>query len=219
VLKAAAPGVREALVKGVLAWAKAYTESPEFRTAYLRLRENQKPESRVPAGGSDAQIAQQRAQAEKAIAEAKKNLANLPANLTPEMRKAIEEGTQQAIKTMTAQLAEMDKPESRAMMKQIFDAASASEQQQYQTRLKEYEARYPADPRLFIARRVRQFLDESATVDFGAKVVAAGKVMRFADPKYEEKSSDWKLCYRAGKPTVDTARTIATAWLAELERK
>ena len=104
-------------------------------------------------------------------------------------------------------------------LEQMFDADSASEQQQYQTRLKEYEARYPADPRPFIARRVRQFLDESATVEFGAKLVTSGRVMRFADPRYEDKSSDWKLCYRAGKPAVDAARTIATAWLAELERK
>jgi hypothetical protein len=218
-LKAAAPAVREALVKGVLAWAKAYTESPEFKTAYSNLRENQKPDAVASRGSSDERVKQQRAETEKAIAEAKKNLANLPANLSPEMRKAMEDGVQQAVKAMTAQLAELDKPETRALMKQMFDADSAGAQREYQTRLKEYETRYPVDPRPFIARRLRQFLDESATVDFGAKLVASGRVMRFADPRYEDKSSDWKLCYRAGKPAVDAARTFATTWLAELERK
>jgi hypothetical protein len=218
-LKAATPAVREALVKGVLTWARAYTESAEFKTAYSRLRENRKPQPVASKGSADAQINQQRADVEKAIAEAKKNLANLPANLPADTRKAMADAMQSAIKTMTGQLAELDKPDAKALMKQMFDAANAGEQREYQTRMKEYETRYPADPRPFIARRLRQFLDESATVDFGAKLVAAGRVMRFADTKYEAKSSDWKLCYRAGKLTVDAARAIATAWLAELERK
>jgi len=217
--KAAAPAVREALVKGVLAWAKAYTDSAEFKTAYSKLRANQKPEPVAYKGGSDDQINQQRAAMEKAIDEAKKNLANLPANIPADTRKAMAEAMQGAIKTMTGQLAELDKPETKALMKQMSDAANAGEQREYQTRMKEYETRYPADPRPFVARRLRQFLDESATVDFGAQLVAAGRVMRFADAKYEEKSSDWKLCYRAGKPTVDAARAFATAWLVELEKK
>jgi hypothetical protein len=219
VLKAATPSAREALVKGALAWVRGYTESPEFKTAYARLRENRKPTPSASTGGADERVKQQRAEMEKAIAEAKKNLANLPANISPEMRKAMEEGMQQAITVMTAQLAELDKPASQAMMKQVYEAAGASEREQYQARVKEYEARYPADPRPFIARRLRQFLDESATVDFGAKLVAAGKTMRFADPRYEDKSSDWKLCYRAGKEPVSAARAFATAWLAELEKK
>jgi len=219
VLKAATPAVREALVKGALAWARNYTESPEFAAAYAKLRENQKPASRAPKGGADAQIAQQRADMEKGIAEAKKNLASLPANLSPEMRKTMEATLQQVIASMTAQLAEMDKPQYTALMTQAAGAQSAAAERDQASRMKEYESRYPADPRPFIARRLRQFLDESATVDFGAKLVAAGKMMRFADPKYEEKSSDWKLCYRAGKEAVGTARTFAAAWLADLEKK
>ena len=219
VLKAATPAVREALVKGVLAWAKSYAGSPEFNTAYARLREYRKPNQSASKGSADERIRQQRAEMEKSIADVKKNLGNLPANLSPEMRKAMEEGAQQAIKVMTEQLAAMGKPAQQSMMKQMYEAEAAGEQERYQAQMKEYEARYPADPQPFIARRLRQFLDESATVDFGAKLVAAGKVMRFADPKYEEKPATWKLCYRTGKEPVSAARAFATAWLAELEKK
>ncbi len=217
--KAAAPAVREALVKGVLTWAKAYTESPEFKTAYAKLRENQKPEAPGPPGSVDDQLKQQRAKMEQTLEEEKKNLANIPTTLPPDTQEAIKEGMEAGIKMTTAQLAEMDTPEYKAMTKERLDAQNATEQQQFQKRMKEYEASYPTDPRSLIAKRLKRFLDESATVDFGAKLVAAGGTMRFADAKYEENSPEWKLCYRAGKEAVDAARVFATAWVAELEKK
>ena len=124
-LKAASPAARETLVRGALAWARSYTESAEFRDAYAKLRESHKPVSRASRGGSNDPIAQQRAAIEKGIAEAKKNLASLPASLSPEMRKTMETTLKQVIETMTAQLAEMDKPQNQAMMKQMSEASAA----------------------------------------------------------------------------------------------
>jgi len=40
--------------------------------------------------------------------------------------------------------------------------------------------------------------------------------MKFADPKYEAKSGGWKLCYRAGKESVEAARAFAQTWLKGL---
>jgi len=57
----------------------------------------------------------------------------------------------------------------------------------------------------------------SATVDFNAKVAKSGALMRFADPRYESRPKEWKLCYRAGKEAVDAARAAATEWLKELQ--
>jgi hypothetical protein len=189
-LKAASPAVREMLVKGALGWARSYTETPEFRDAYAKLRERQRPAAMAPKGGAAGQMNQQRADLEKAIAEARKNLAELPPSLPPDVRKTMQDALQQTIKMLTAQLAEMDKPQSQAMMKQIYEAGAASMQREAEARQKEYEARYPADPRILIARRLHQFLDESATVDFGAKLISSGSVMRFADPGYEQKSAN-----------------------------
>jgi hypothetical protein len=218
-LKSASPAVRETLITGALAWARSYTETPEFRDAYAKLRERQRPAASAPKGGAAGQMNQQRAELEKGIAEAKKTLADLPPNLPPDVRKTMQEAMQQTIAVLTAQLAEMDKPQSQAMMTQMYEASAADMQRDDAARMKEFETRYPADSRLLIARRLRQFLDESATVDFGAKVVTSGSVTRFADPKYEQKSSDWKLCYRAGSAAVAAARQFATAWLADIEKR
>jgi len=41
-------------------------------------------------------------------------------------------------------------------------------------------------------------------------------MMKFADPSFEAKSRFWKLCYRAGKEPVETARALAQEWLRQL---
>jgi hypothetical protein len=53
-------------------------------------------------------------------------------------------------------------------------------------------------------------------VDYGAKLEPRDGMMRFVDPALERKPANWKLCYRAGRETVEAARAAATAWLAEL---
>ena len=45
-----------------------------------------------------------------------------------------------------------------------------------------------------------------------------GGLMRFVDSSLEEKSYYWKLCYRAGKKPVATARELAKEWLKQLEK-
>lgn len=77
----------------------------------------------------------------------------------------------------------------------------------------EDEKKYPSDPREMIRKRLQEFLDLSATVDFDATTVSG----RFENPAYEAKSNQWKMCYRAGKPVVEAARAEAQAWLGELQ--
>lgn len=50
-------------------------------------------------------------------------------------------------------------------------------------------------------------------VDFDAKLVPAGRLVRFADPRYEEKPPTWKLCFRSGREAVAAAREAAQGWL------
>jgi hypothetical protein len=89
----------------------------------------------------------------------------------------------------------------------------AADQEAYTGRLAAFERRWPADPKSLVARRLQEFLDISADVDFDAKLVPAGKLMRFADPRYEEKPPTWKLCFRSGREAVAAAREAAHAWL------
>ena len=76
---------------------------------------------------------------------------------------------------------------------------------------------FPAKGRDAVKKRLREFLRESADVDYDAKLVREGGKMVFANDAYEsEKSGEWKICYRAGKEPVAKARAIAQAWLKEL---
>lgn len=75
------------------------------------------------------------------------------------------------------------------------------------------EKRYPSDAKELIKQRLNEFLEVSATVDFDAQLNGS----MFANPTYEAKSQQWKMCYRAGKEVVAVAREEAQAWLKEIQ--
>jgi len=59
----------------------------------------------------------------------------------------------------------------------------------------------------------------SADVNFQAATFKSSDgSVKFSQTVYEEKPSNWKLCFRAGKETVAAARTAAKEWLDELKR-
>lgn len=83
--------------------------------------------------------------------------------------------------------------------------------------LAQWKQDFPATGREAVKERLREFLRESADVDYNAKLVRRDGKMVFANETYEdEKSGEWKICYRAGKEPVAKARAIAQAWLKEL---
>ncbi|MBA4851729.1 hypothetical protein [Emticicia sp. BO119] len=68
-----------------------------------------------------------------------------------------------------------------------------------------------------IKLQLQQFLDESADVDFGAKVLKQSNGFEnFENEAYREKSRIWKQCYRIGKPATMAFREIAQEWIKEL---
>ncbi|HUP13808.1 MAG TPA: hypothetical protein VM187_16420, partial [Niastella sp.] len=54
------------------------------------------------------------------------------------------------------------------------------------------EKRYPADAKELVKQRLNEFLEVSATVDFDAQLNGS----MFANPTYEAKNQQWKMCYR-----------------------
>jgi hypothetical protein len=77
------------------------------------------------------------------------------------------------------------------------------------------EKLYPVEPDDMIRKRLTDFLEISATVDFDAEVNGG----QFVQTEYQNKSSWWKMCFRAGKPVIDAAREEAQKWLDELNGK
>lgn len=204
--KAAAPASRAALVKNAIAWAKTYTESPAFKAEYEKRREADRPSSPEVKGTVEDELARQRAERQKAIDDMKQGLAQM----APEMRKAMEA----AIKEAEAANKKMDAdPQMAAMVRQMVEAQRAEDRDAYKGRLAAHERNWPADPKILVARRLQEFLDISKDVDFDARLVPAGRLMRFADPRYEEKPPTWKLCFRSGREAVAAAREAAQGWL------
>jgi hypothetical protein len=206
------PGLaRETVVRAGLAWIKSYVSTVEFKTAYLERREQEMPETPAPRPSAEDQIAKMKADMEKSISETRKNMAALDA----ETRKIMEA----SIRQMRAQMEQMEKDEGqRMLMRQMAEMAVAEDKKGHEEKLKEWERNYPADPRLLIQRRIREFLAASAGVDFAAKLSPRGDKMVFANDDYEQKPAEWKLCFRAGKEATGVARAFAETWLAELNK-
>lgn len=206
------PGMaRETVVRAGLAWIKTYAASAEFKAAYQELRQRQKPQPPEARPAADAQMVKMKADMERSVAEIRKNMAAMDA----ETRKVMEA----SIKAMRAQVAQMEKdPQQKELMRQVAEMSTAEDKQRFEEKLKEWEQRYPADPRLLIQRRIREFLAASAGVDFTAKLLSRGDKMVFANEAYEQKPAEWKLCFRAGKEATGAARAFAGTWLAELDK-
>jgi hypothetical protein len=212
--KAAESAMRPKLVQGALAWAKAYTESAAFKADYDKQREAGKPKPPQPKGTVDDELARQKAVRQKSLDEMKKNLERL----SPESRKRIEA----VVKETEERYAKMDAdPKYLESMRKAIEIQRAEEQKSYQERLAAFDKHFPADPNVLIARRLQEFLDASQDVDYSATLLPPdqnGK-RRFADRKYEAKPGAWKLCYRAGKESVEVARTFAESWLKAIQPK
>ena len=210
--KALPAPARAAIVSAGLGWIKAYAGSAEFKTAYEGFRTEKKPEMPTVRPSADDQLKQQKADFEKQVAEMRKSMAGMDA----EMKKTMETTIQQ----MRAQMEKMEKdPQQRELMGQMFEMQRGEDKKQYDELFKEWNETFPADPRLLIKMRINEFLAASAGVDYAAKLVPRGDKMVFANEDYEQKSPEWKVCFRAGREASEAARAFAKAWLAELEGK
>jgi flagellar biosynthesis GTPase FlhF len=211
--KAADAALRPKLVLGALAWIRSYTESPAFKTDYDKQRESARPTPPKQKESIESELAKQKAERQKGLEDMRKNLVKMP----PDVRKSMEATAKQMEEMYAKQDAD---PKMAAMMRQGLEMQRAADEKSYQERLSEFEKRYPADPRILIAQRLQGFLDLSKDVDFDAKLYAAerGK-MKFVNSAHESKPDNWKLCYRAGKPALEAARSFAALWLKGLQAK
>lgn len=210
---AASVATRVAFVKEGLAWVKAYTQTAAFKADYEKHRADAKPEAAEAKGSPDDQYNKMLADQRKQLEEMKKNVSAM----SPDMQKAMQPVIQQLEEGIKKTASD---PQTAAMLKQSFAQGAANDQENARKDMADYEKRYPADANVLIARRLREFLEESSDVNYGAALVpSGGGRMRFADEQLEAKSDKWKLYYRAGREPVEAARAFAAEWLREIEAK
>lgn len=205
-LKALAPADRVAVVNAFGAAAKLYFETAEFKAAYKKKYEDNLPDDLKPPRTAKQIADEMRAEQAKGSKDMDEALKNMP----PEMRKQME-----------AQMAQM-----KAAMKQqdaMIDQMAAQQAAEEKARYEEAKNRppdpdaTPADPRVALKRSLKKFLDVTSGIDYAAALKPAGSRRVFANPSFEQKPKEWKLCFRAGREACEAARTFATGWLAELK--
>ncbi len=209
---AASTSAQVAFVKAFLATVKAGTQTNTFRADYAKRRASAKPQPPKDNGSADDQVSAQQARQRKQIEDTKKQIASMPANMQPQMLAMIQK--------MEDDMKKQD-ADSRyqSMLKQGAELQGQEDQKRYERDSADWQIRFPENPDELIAKRLKEFLALSAEIDFGAQLTASGKgVSRFADAQYEKKSSEWKLCFRAGREPVAAARAFAQEWLKQLGR-
>lgn len=208
VFRAAAPARKAAIVGGIGAMLKAYTRTAAFRTRYAEYWDANRPQP--PAAPKSS--ADRDKETDESIAKMEESIKSM----APEMRKQMEE----MVKQVKAQQAAM---RNDTQMQQMIESASNQQEQdarqRHQAAVRKYETDHPKNPDDLIANRLREFLALSATVDYEARLVKSGGLMRFERAEFEAKPAEWKLCFRAGKDAADAARAFASEWLKELGAK
>jgi hypothetical protein len=203
---------RAEIVRAGLGWIKAYVATAEFKANYQEFRDGKKPAAPAVRPAYEEVLKKQKFDFEKQIVETRKNMAGLDA--------ATKESMEKGIKEMRAQMEAMEKnPQQKELMRQMTEMARVEDRKSYEEQLKAWEGKFPAEPWELIKKRINDFLAASAGVDFAAKLLPRGDKMVFANEEYEQKPSEWKLCFRAGREATAAARAFAKAWLPELEGK
>lgn len=203
-------GDRASVALDVLNYTKSYVNSPAFIKAYEDARKAATPVKPAPPRSKEQIQKEKIAELEKTIAEGEQSMKTLPKDLIEPFKEV-----QQMLKE---QKKDYENPDSEMLAlfvtseTYIYTNAMA----RYEEEVARWEKQYPADHRMMIKARLEEFLQVTADVDFNAALKEEYRVKKFVNPAYEKKSSEWKMAYRAGKPTVEAARTFAKAWLAEL---
>jgi hypothetical protein len=202
---------RGAAATGLFAWAKAYAGSPAFAASYTTYRNGLMPTPRQYALTVEQAVKRQVDEQLAGFAQTDLVIASLPpadrALLQEQLAKGRADLTDPAvIKQMHERLAEERAEETRSIARSIA----------------ELNEKLPADPRKIFARRLREFLDATAVVNFSARTITLvlepnGDGIEFVDKADRERHWIWQAAVIAGPEATAAARAAAAAWLKELE--
>ena len=205
---------RAAIVNQLVAYAKKYTSSEEFKKKYendRKLMMPKKPQTETINVDSIKTAEKQRIETQIKQTEANANHPNpkvrngVPAGLERLKKElqTVEDGTCVCIKNKVRQM-------------ESWNNAALN---QYNKGLEKLDRDLPPNPQDLIKRRLQEMLDVTADVDYTAELKDGynKKFKVFVNPVYEKKSKDWKLAYRAGKETTDLVRAAAEKWLSEFK--
>jgi hypothetical protein len=209
---------RVAMVSELVAYAKKYVSSPEFinnyqayqnaRSETIRRSLPKKPEAKT----MEAIKAEEKLMLEKRLAANDVNLNSPNVNVK-------KTATIQA-ENIKKEIQALDNPDNPAIKRRADQANRNYEYQLkiYNEAMKNFEAKYPSDPKPMLKQRLQEILSMTADVDYSAELKAGENGLKvFVNPAYERKPLEWKLAFRVGKSSTEAVRAAAQQWLKELE--
>lgn len=195
----------------LFAWARAYVDSPAFKTAYDEFRKGAVPATE--AAPADSLAAAVKAQIDEMLAGIEQIKASA-ASLPPPDRARM-------LATVEAQEAQVRDPKFAAQLRTALEMERGDRARSDEASAREANERYPADPRRIFARHLRAFLDDTADADFSVRTISltgGADGIEFVDPWPRQKPVMWQLAVIAGPEATAAARAAAEAWLEEIER-
>lgn len=204
-LKTVAAGKRAELVEELGAYMKEYFKSKEVAIAYKEYRESLLPGKQE---GIDVKAR---------IEEIKRDIRNTEEDkkVAPADMKKIYDETISLLKKQLDVLQNPNHPDY-AMYTGIV-AITPEQQEEINRQIKEFSKTYPEDVQQYLKLKLKEFLELTSDIDFNAKLVNRNGRMKFENPDYEAKDYNWKKCFRAGRETIEAARSFAQEWLKEIK--
>ena len=213
-MKALAADDRPAVVRQLVVYAQHYVTSKEFNKKYQEYRLGMKPAPPERPKSMDELRQGQKTQLQHSIKEMEKT----KKTFADDQQKQFDDYIHQ----MQEQLASVDDPKNPMFskeMEEFYKQSYDAQIKEHETKVSEWQNEWPENPVPVIIRSLQNILDISRDIDYRAEVFkdVHGKLL-FSKTVYENKPAEWKLCYRAGKETVEAARAAASQWLDELKR-
>lgn len=209
-LKTIATGNRAAVAGDILTYTKKYVSTADFIKNYNEMRDYYKPKFeklQTPDEMRSEAVANQK----KSIAQIEESIRKADAATKPIFEKVLI--------TAKEDLKKIEDPNSKhnAAYAKNYEQAVKQNQQNYDRQIADWEAKYPSNHLLYVKKRLQEFLNETADIDFEAELITKNGKKYFVNRAYESKGNRWKMAFRAGKDVITTARTFAEKWMSEIK--
>ena len=202
---------RASVVRAIGGYAKSFTKTEAFLKWYEGYRKDRKPEEPTLMKSGADQKKEQIDQIKQMIAETEKASQGATGQQKEAYRQAID-----SAKKMIEQL-QAPNPEQDAMINQLASQTNQEARDKNAKETADWSRDYPGkDPRPLLRKRLQDFLNATQGIDYAAVVLKKGDKLVFQNAAYEQKDTDWKLAFRAGKEATEAARSVAQQWLNEL---
>jgi hypothetical protein len=194
----------------LFAWAKGYVNSASFKTAYDTFRKGTIPEVQQYDLTVEQEVKRRIDELLAQFAAMRQNVASMPPAEAAKILEAIKQ-----------QEAEARNPAYAETIRAGLQAERATTRVRGNAALRNANDRYPADLQRFVARRLREFLDGTANVDFSARTISlsgGADGIEFTTPADRKNPWLWQEAVIVGEEATTAARAAAAAWLKEIER-